>query len=205
MKSLSSNDLAVLWFYTWRKKSYRVKFSFIWRRYLHRAWTLKVWYDEHTEPNIWLNSSLENQQICAGKVAIMLIHYSQNVKWNSDDSFINLKLAMSISNGVRLAGWVGQQAFSEWSGDKWDLAETWSEPEEERDIPNRRRLPSMVGLLNLRSFPWRIYLFFKAFSGLKLCLKKNHSFSFINLPVLPILRNSQYSPDSLHDILIGSS
>ena len=68
-----------------------------------------------------------------------------------------------------------------------------------------RRLPSMVGLLNLRSFPWRIYLFFKAFSGLKLCLKKNHSFSFINLPVLPILRNSQYSPDSLHDILIGSS
>ena len=153
MKSLLSNDLAVLWFYTWRNKSYRVKFSFIWRRYLHRAWTLKVWYDEHTEPNIWLNSSLENQQICAGKVAIMLIHYSQNVKWNSDDSFINLKLAMSISNGVRLAGWVGQQAFSEWSGDKWDLAETWLEPEEERDIPNRRRLPSMGGLLNLGGFP----------------------------------------------------
>ena len=100
----------------------------------------KVWYDEHNEPNIWLNSSLENQQIRAGKVAIMLIHYSQNVKWNSDDSFINLKLATSISNGVTLAGWVGQQAFSEWSGDKWDLAETWLEPEEERDIPRRKKV-----------------------------------------------------------------
>ena len=70
-------------------------------------------------------------------------------------------------------GWLGRsQAFSEWSGDKWDLAETRLVTEEERDIPNRRRLPSMVGLLNLRSFPWRIYLFFKAFSGLNFVLKK---------------------------------
>ena len=51
-------------------------------------------------------------------------------------------------------GWFGRsQAFSEWSVDKWDLAETRLVTEEERDIPNRRRLPSMGGLLNLGGFP----------------------------------------------------